>query len=57
MRFEVAYASHPKQLSIPLAQLDFARLDADRVVSPFDATTGSICIDLGEFSAKKEDLR
>jgi hypothetical protein len=56
MRFEVAHAAHEKQLSVPLVHLDFVRLNADRLVSRFDAATGSIRIDLGEFGAKKQDL-
>jgi hypothetical protein len=45
-----------KKFSIPLVQFDFGSFDTDRVVSRFDTPTGSIRIDLGEFSAKKEDL-
>ncbi len=56
MRFEVVQAAHPRQLSIPLVQFDLARLDADRVVGRLNTPTGSIRIDLGEFSAKKEYL-
>jgi hypothetical protein len=56
VRFEVAHAAHEKQLSVPLVHLDFAHPNADRIVSRFDATTGSIRIDLGEFGAKKQDL-
>jgi hypothetical protein len=41
---------------IPLIDLGFARLDTHCVFRRFDATAGSICIDLGEFSAKKRDL-
>jgi hypothetical protein len=56
VRFEVAHAAHEKHLSVPLLHLDFAGLNADRIVGRFDATTGSIRIDLSEFSAKKQDL-
>jgi hypothetical protein len=42
--------------AIPLIDLRFARLDTHRVLRRFDATAGSICIHLGEFSAKQQDL-
>jgi hypothetical protein len=48
--------SHPGQFSIRWSNSMSARLDAHRVVGWLDTSTGSIRIDLGEFSAKKEDL-
>lgn len=42
--------------SFSLVALDLFCLDADCVLVGFCSTTGSLCIDLGEFSTKKQDL-